>query len=693
MNLVKKRFPRNRAGEGQRLPSRSIHSLRRFICLVPLLIATTSLLAIDIRPTDLYTLRDRINSSTWEREPLGIFNPTAVLVAGEDWIIRSGTSSTGQLWRFTPATGKIILLGSDFPALGGINEIAGILNDEVFIVRSTNPSGTAAETIAVNLETLETRPFQIDGQNVTLANLLLADNGNLIAKGGTDGGVLVLNAAGEIVADPGGLEGNTLHAFTATADGRLIGISSGGTFVPLETFVDLVEINAADGTISFLARLPDGDIFDSIGAPVRFASDPDGNYYLIARSGNDFSLHRLDGTTLVLSEILLPEGVELDLFSTVKADPDGKLLVVAVDNRLPGGALVERQVFRIDPETQESEIALGGAGVIWVDSNLGHVSPGNDQAIYYIPKGDRDHVLRWDLKTGGVTVVTSGKFEGAMIDSGRQIAVKGQDIYVVGAVADRIAQLIHVDAATGAQTFLTDLGKSPGIQKMIFDEATGDLLMTTWGADPLSSYRTIMRVRPEADAVPEAITQTPFRGNPYGLQVAGNGDLFVTGQASDTRDIYRVDRATGTWTALPESPLLQVPFALSDLAILDDGNLAVTGPSVQALYQVDSTTGEAMEVISDFPVGTDLMRLPASGEPPIEPVTLSFTVEGDELVISFSSAQGGAYQLQSSSMQGAIAWVDVGDPMTGNGSILEFRQNIVSTTAGEIFLIRIGTSD
>src|SRR5690606_32711959 len=118
----------------------------------------------------------------------------------------------------------------------------------------------------------------------------------------------------------------------------------------------------------------------------------------------------------------------------------------------------------------------------------------------------------------------------------------------------------------------------------------------------------------------------------------------------------------------PESPLLQIPFALSDLAILDDGNLAVTGPSAQALFKVDSTTGEATEVISDIPVGSDLMRLPATGEPPAEPGAISFIVEGNEVVLYFLSAQGFTYQLQGSTNPAAVVWTDRGDAITGNGS-------------------------
>jgi hypothetical protein len=689
MTLVKMRIPPHRAAVRMKIPLRFIKSLRRFWFVVPLLIAATSLQAIDVRSTDLYTLRDRIDSSTWESEPLGIFNPTGVLVAGEDLIIRSGTSITGRLWRYTPATGKSILLGSDFPALIGINVIAGILDNEVFIVRATNPSGTAAQTIAVNLETLESRPFQIDGQNVVLANLLLTGNGNLIAKGGTAGGVRVLNAAGEVIANSGGLEGSTLHAFTTTADGRVIGISSGQiSFVPLVTFVELVEINAADGTISSLARLPDGDIFEGIGVPVGFASSPAGDYYLIARSGNDFSLHRLNGTTFALSEIPLPEGVELDLLSTVTVDPDGKLLVVALDNRLPGLAASGRHVFRIDPETHDSQIAVGGAGIL----DIGHIAPGNDQAIYYVPKpsgvGNQDYVLRWDLKTGGVTVVTSGKFEGALIDRGRQIAVDEQDIYVVNEDTGQTAHLIHVDAATGAQTFLAELGNRLFIQKMIFDEATGDLLMTTWGGHPQGGFGTVMRVRPEPGAHPAAITQTPFRGNPRGLRVAENGDIFVTGRASATHDIYRVDRTTGGWTVVSESPLFR---GLLDLAILDDGKLAVGDGPAQAVFLVDPTTGEAMEVISNTPVGEYLIRLAAPSELPPESVVLSIEVEGEELVLAFVSRLGFTYQLQHSMT--TIAWADLGDPVAGDGSILEFRQNIVSSTAVEHFRTRIDPSD
>jgi hypothetical protein len=313
-------------------------------------------------------------------------------------------------------------------------------------------------------------------------------------------------------------------------------------------------------------------------------------------------------------------------------------------------------------------------------------------SLVHVPKpsgvGNQDQVLRWDLKTGGVTVVTSGKFEGALIDRGRQIAVNGQDVYVVNEDTGQTAHLIHVDAATGAQTFLTELGNRLFIQKMIFDEATGDLLMTTWGGHPQGAFGTVMRLHPEPGANPAAVTQTPFRGNPRGLRVAENGDIFVTGRASATHDIYRVDRTTGGWTVLSESPLFR---GLLDLAILDDGKLAVGDGPAQAIFLVDPTTGEATELISNTPVGEYLLRLPAASEPQPESVVLSIEVEGEELVLAFVSGLGFTYQLQRSMT--TIAWADLGDPVAGDGSILEFRQNIVSSTAVELFRIRIDPSD
>jgi hypothetical protein len=132
---------------------------------------------------------------------------------------------------------------------------------------------------------------------------------------------------------------------------------------------------------------------------------------------------------------------------------------------------------------------------------------------------------------------------------------------------------------------------------------------------------------------------------------------------------------------------------LLDLAILDDGNIAVGDGPAQALFLVDATTGEATEMISDIPVGEYLIRLPASGDPPpTEPTILSFMMEGDELVLTFLSAPGSTYQLQSSLSPAAIAWTDLGTPISGDGSILEFRQGIVSTTAVELFRIRIDPS-
>ena len=97
-------------------------------------------------------------------------------------------------------------------------------------------------------------------------------------------------------------------------------------------------------------------------------------------------------------------------------------------------------------------------------------------------------------------------------------------------------------------------------------------------------------------------------------------------------------------------------------------------------------------MISHIPVGNYLIRLPAASEPPVEPGHLSFTVEGDELVLAVLSAQGFTYQLQHSTNPAAIAWTDLGDPLVGDGSILEFRQNIALTTAFELFQLRIDPS-
>lgn len=136
---------------------------------------------------------------------------------------------------------------------------------------------------------------------------------------------------------------------------------------------------------------------------------------------------------------------------------------------------------------------------------------------------------------------------------------------------------------------------------------------------------------------------------------------------------------------------------ISSFVILPDME-GITGTPVRLLsnpaggyYLIDPTTGEATEVISNTPVGEYLIRLPAASELPPESVVLSIKVEGEELVLTFVSELGFTHQLQRSTT--SIAWADLGDPVAGDGSILEFRQNIVSIAAVELFRIRIDPSD
>lgn len=314
-------------------------------------------------------------------------------------------------------------------------------------------------------------------------------------------------------------------------------------------------------------------------------------------------------------EIPLPAfDFELNLFFDLDVASDGRVLIGIEDRRARRSNEVGYPVILgIDPDTFATEIAVGG----WSPTITipGFTAMGQDNALYITgDRGGEHRVLRQDLKTGGITVVTNSSFEGAVLNSTGAIAVHGDDIYVINnSGSPDWEQLVHVDRVTGQQTLLGSFGGRLMVQQMHFDPEDGSLLLAALGATA-ESYRSILRVVPQANPTFQRVNASPLPGNPMFFDIAPDGSLVVYTTESEGSFLYRIERDTGSFSRIGDRVL--PPNYTGPLVVLDDGTIVARGfrddRTRIVLETIDPVTGVATEVI-DSPHASALLTRPGPG--------------------------------------------------------------------------------
>lgn len=573
------------------------------IFLVAMLCVPITSFALDVATGDLLTRQVRIKPVTAELDPVAPITPTGVAVVNGDYIVLDfgGPDDTGQLvrklWRYSPATGKQTLVAvTDIPIthLPDKNVIAAGAGDEIYIV--DNDANTLTGINITNGQQRQIPNADLGtGRSGFLLDLVVAPNGNLVAPS-QDGGVLILDTNGNTLANPGSQLNIT--GLAVTADNRVLGIAPLG--LTSSPDADLVEVNTTTGALSSLATLP------GLGArysTARITEGGDGDYFVSYWDSGDASrLVRIDQQSFAQTDIPLPTSVEIVNPTDIDVDDNGDILLVAHENSVRSGTFT---LIRINPDDSSASIALG-ASLMGPNAALGM-----NGELYSIDYDDR--ILKLNLYTGGSSVVTSGLTSGAVISRANSIAVSGNDIYVInrgeGSALTANASLIHVNALTGQQTLLTNLGQGlllGGEADMLFDEDTGELLFVA--ASKNVNGKAVMRVRPETGAVPQVISEGGKLTLVSGMKLAANGDLVVSNGAGNL-GVYRINRNTGAQTIISESPLFVLP---SDVALEDNGDVLVSDDGANVVYRI-AAAGGAVSVFASGGTLSEENRLIAPG--------------------------------------------------------------------------------
>jgi hypothetical protein len=633
--------------------------------------------ALEVRPGDIVTMTRRIDPATGHVDPMAPIGPLGLAPGAEDYLVlTSGPLTVGfarKLWRHSPATGRNTLLavtGIPNNFVLGPNLVAKGPGNRAYILAG---SGTASiqGLLEIDLTTGEQQLIpnallESAGPRPIMNDLVVADDGSLVLPS-LAGGVLLIRPDGEVQA--GAASANTIQALAKNLQGRIFGLAPTLLVAPSDA-TDLLEINVETGEATLLATLPGIGVRNST---LRLAAGPDGHFYVSsAVSSSVFSLHRVHGETFERTEIPLPPYVRMDLATDLDMDENGYLLLTAKDTALRASGV--QIVFRIDPHTGTTTRVLGNR---LEPVSVLHFAVGSNFDVFFTAGGNTglQRVFRQDLVTGVVTLVTSPAVENPAITTrASQIAVNGHDIYVIDQTDNnQDSHLIHVDARTGEQTYLTFLGHRLFPSFMTLDPVAGDLIISAIAGHTTGCCGSIVRVRPELDATPTQVTQTGHLGNPRGIRVAPNGDIYVIGRTADSAGVYRVDPQTGTQSIVSESPLFIAPLALE---ILDNGDLLVADPGNPTtphitLFRVDAATGETTVFVS-HEAGTreaenqfsfiDLARVPNPeptdpGDP--EPILSATVTETGTLRILWP-AVAGSWMLEHASAPNAAQW----DPVT-----------------------------
>lgn len=275
--------------------------------------------------------------------------------------------------------------------------------------------------------------------------------------------------------------------------------------------------------------------------------------------------------------------------------------------------------------------------------------------------------------------MTSKEMEGAVLTSAAQIAVSGDDLFVINQTDNnQNSHLVRVNARTGSQTNLTLVGHRLFPRHMVFDEASGDLFLSAHGGHTEGCCGSIIRLRPESGAVPEFVSTTGYLGNPEGLRVAHDGSLWVTGRTENSRGVYRVDPQTGEQSVITEDPVLVRPHYL---ALLHNGDLLIGdfGPisdPATRIYRWHAATGEVALFLDSFFGDPDLETqltgmvdlLVVPGEEEQAPALNIGLLANDVLRMTWAGDTG-RWQLDVATNLGAEGWTkaEVEPGAVGNG--------------------------
>ena len=534
---------------------------KRILSLLMLVLAVPAG-ALDVAVGDLLTRTARLNPATGDLDAMAPVSPIAVdVVAGDYYVLDlAGTTTAGplssKLWRYSPDTGRhdlIAVTGIPANVVNGRNEAVKGAGDEIYVF-------DADDIVAINIVTGAVRsvPLGVSGAR----HMTVAPNGNIVVTNTflNSGSIRIITPDGDVVADVGAPD-TGVDGVVTTEAGTVVGIVPKGNIAA--PVADLVSIDPETGDTGFIAQI------EGIGANsfMELTQTPSGDFWVLATGGSlDDAVYRIDGTTFALTQVPLPAGLDVASNSDITVDRNGGILLIMQDDRVQSGNYV---MFRLDPNSFAVEFALGTA-------LFGQWQALGSRADLFSTHND-DRVLRRDLKTGTVTLVTSEDVDGAVLQRSGPIAVNGNDIYVVerGSGSFGVASLVHVDATTGVQTELTDIGGfifSAG-GAIVFDDATGDVFYT--GRSPnINDAGLVGRVTPAVGAVPVTITEGQMLFDGRGIVVDTDGSLLISNQTGNdgTAGVYRVDRTTGAQSIVSEDALFDIPAGID---LLPGGDVVV----------------------------------------------------------------------------------------------------------------------
>ena len=567
---------------------------------------------------ELRTNRFLIDVGGARAEPLHVAAVSAFVV-DDDEILFLTQSFQRQLWRHEMTAGRIefVAEAGDQPphsryalALGPEGEAFAVVDD------GENISTTL---IAIDLETGESRTLQNDDiRTFPRGDLAITTNGDLVVTSLT-GAVLLMDAEGNTLADPEKPLGvHEVRALTRAPSGAIIAAAVTGT---ASTGTMLLEVDPQTAALTEIGTF--ATVGSGLNSERRVAATAEA-YYVGSLVLSERTLHRIDKTTFDVTEIELHDDIRLEtITSSLRTGDDGGLYVRLEDRRaVPDGAPV---VVRLDPDTHEPEIALGSASSVSdtsgdLGTKWGALGPDNDLLLpYYGITGsavpDYARILRHVRRTGAMKLVTSEAVDDAVLVRPRQIAVSGNDVYVLDSRPDEY--LVHVDLVSGVQTEIASLGTTPSgsvwsVKAMALDPVTGDLILANQNGQTAQAgcCGSITRLTPQPGAALETLAMAGFIGNPRDLKVSASGEIYFLGAQNPNQGIYHLDPDTGVQSEVTEAPS---GTTIVSFDVLDDGTIVVLGwndsPSSPKIWVVDAA-GELEEVLSEkVQVGLLLMRL------------------------------------------------------------------------------------
>lgn len=439
---------------------------------------------------DLRTSRYLIDVGGARAEPLHVGAVSAFLVEGEEILFRTGGFEP-QLWRHDMTAGRIeYVADAGGRAPHSRHALALSPQGEVFAF-DDDGENISTTLIAIGMETGESRTLQNDDiRTYPHGDLAVTASGNLVVTSLT-GAVLLMDAEGNTLADPEKPLGvYEVRALTRAPSGTIIaaavaGVPSAGTM--------LLEVDPQTAALTAIGTF--ATVGSGLNSERHVAATAEAYYVGALGTSSQRTLHRIDKTTFDVTEIELHEDIRLETInSSLRTGDDGALYVRVEDRRaLPVGHPV---VVRLDPVTHEPEIALGGAtSVSDASGDLGNkwgaLGPDNDLLLPYfavtgsaVPNYAR--ILRHVRRTGALKLVTSEAIDGAVLVDPRQIAVSGNDVYVL----DRrpAEYLVHVDFETGVQSVITE---APSGTTFVSLEVLDDGTIVVLGWTDLPSSPTI----------------------------------------------------------------------------------------------------------------------------------------------------------------------------------------------------------